>query len=374
MKKLFVLFILGISVPALAEIVSTVSFNPSRIGTYEYLKISRDANFKGGLETPTLNVQPSGEVTMRWDNANTTEKYYNVPTVTGNANTSVDMPHTTFLQDSELSPSEINYSADSATDPGYKIPNITMLGGSLSFGENTTNKDSYVAELSHDGGQAQVQFYAEALNESTLNISGNTGKSVALTADGTAYTAKDESADTAGADSTYTRGFHLAGVDIPYPAGDYVQKTGTTSLSDTAALCWVQRCTTEGKVAWVLSLVNGSCPATKTNISCGGSEEEPSGNCSTQSYKIAHKSECCPSAEKTDTDCYKLGWVLDSSGDRGGGQCEGQGCGESMPCTYDYAPGDPCSLGESCHVVDARPEDSMVVWWEEGCDYINNGW
>ena len=130
-----------------------------------------------------------------------------------------------------------------------------------------TDHDSYVSTLN---GSGPVQFYADALNESTLNISGNAGKSVALTADGTAYTAKNESADTKGADSTYTRGFHLAGVDIPYPTGAYVQKTGTTSLSDSAALCWVQRCTAEGKVAWVLSLVNGTCPA-KKDISCGGS-------------------------------------------------------------------------------------------------------
>ena len=146
------------------------------------------------------------------------------------------------------------------------------------------------------------------LNENTLNISGkfenSKVKSVALTPDGTTYTAKNESADTKGADSTYTRGFHLAGVDIPYPAGDYVQKTGTTSLSDSAALCWVQRCTAEGKVAWVLSLVNGSCPATKTNISCGGSEEEPEGNCSDASYKLTHKSECCPDTAYTDTACW----------------------------------------------------------------------
>ena len=268
MKKLFVLLALGFSVPALAEIVSTVSFNPSRIGTYKYLKISRDANFKGGLNTPTLNVQSSGEVTMRWDDANTTEKYYNVPTVTGTTGpVSVDMPSTTFLQDSTLSTSAINYSATSATDPGNKIPTITMTGGSLSFVDGTTNNDSYVSTLN---GSGPVQFYADALNESTLNISGNAGKSVALTADGSAYTAKNESADTKGADSTYTRGFHLAGVDIPYPTGAYVQKTGTTSLSDSAALCWVQRCTTEGKVAWVLSLVNGTCPA-KKDISCGGS-------------------------------------------------------------------------------------------------------
>ncbi len=269
MKKLFILLILGFSVPALAEIVSTVSFNPSRIGTYKYLKVSRDANFKGGLNTPTLNVQSSGEVTMRWDNANTADKYYNVPTITGTTGpVSVDMPSTTFLQDSTLSTSAINYSAANATDPGNKIDTITMTGGSLSFVEGTTNNDSYVSVLN---GSGPVQFYTDELNENTLNISGNAGKSVALTSDGTTYTAKNESADTKGEGSTYTRGFHLAGVDIPYPTGDYVQKTGTVSLAGDAALCWVQRCTTEGKVAWVLSLVNGTCPA-KKDISCGGGD------------------------------------------------------------------------------------------------------
>ena len=204
MKKLFVLLALGFSVPALAEIVSTVSFNPSRIGTYKYLKISRDANFKGGLNTPTLNVQSSGEVTMRWDNANTTEKYYNVPTVTGTTGpVSVDMPRTTFLQDSTLSTSAINYSAANTTVPGNKIPTITMTGGSLSFVDGTTNNDSYVSTLN---GSGPVQFYADALNESTLNISGNAGKSVALTADGTTYSAQNESVDTKGADGTYKRG------------------------------------------------------------------------------------------------------------------------------------------------------------------------
>ena len=126
-----------------------------------------------------------------------------------------------------------------------------------------------------------MQFRADALNENTLNIDGNAGKSVALTTDGTTYTAKNESADTKGEASTYTRGFHLAGVDIPYPTGDYVQKTGTTALASNAALCWVQRCTAEGKVAWVLSLVNGTCPA-KKDISCGGGDPlDPDKTCAT---------------------------------------------------------------------------------------------
>ncbi len=200
-----------------------------------------------------------------------------------------------------------------------------------------------------------MQFYADALNENTLNISGNSGKSVALTADGTTYTAKNESADTKGKDSAYTRGFHLAGVDIPYPTGDYVQKTGTTSLSDTAALCWVQRCTTEGKVAWVLSLVNGvdrnnpddRCP--KTSVSCGGSEEEPEGNCSDASYKLTHKSECCPSAAKTDSACYSviLKWKnTTKSRTNGGDDCPRSGT--AGPSSFECSKtGDTCEL-ERC--------------------------
>lgn len=251
MKKLFILLILGFSVPALAEIVSTVSFNPSRIGTYKYLKVSRDANFKGGLETPTLNVQSAGEVTMRWDNANTTEKYYNVPTITGTTGpVSVDMPSTTFLQDTTLSTSAISYSAANATDPGNKIDTITMTGGSLSF-DGTTNNDSYVTKMKGNGTEerAPVQFYTTALSENTLNINGNSGSSVGLT---------DENGSVL--DNAQTLGFHLAGVDIPHPKLHTVNKTtsGTkenASLSLTGSGCglaWVKRTaevTENGKTA-----------------------------------------------------------------------------------------------------------------------------
>ncbi|MBP3514399.1 MAG: hypothetical protein J6J74_08000 [Elusimicrobiaceae bacterium] len=337
MKKLFILLILGFSVPALAEIVSTVSFNPSRIGTYKYLKVSRDTNFKGGLETPTLNVQSAGEVTMRWDNANKPEKYYNVPTITGTTGpVSVDMPSTTFLQDTTLGTAAIKYSASDTAPSGVGAgPDITMTGGSLSFIDGTTNNDSYVSVLN---GANTVQFYTDALNENTLNISGNAGKSVALTADGTTYTAKNESADTKGADSAYTRGFHLAGVDIPYPAGDYVQKTGTTSLSDSAALCWVQRCTTEGKVAWVLSLVNGTCPG-KKDISCGGSlPDNPSAGLSWQydGWEAVRSFMCGSGQQEAEQFCRQYPNTAPS------GSCSKAGEVKYAMCSVnDYCPGHP---------------------------------
>ena len=49
MKKLWVLLLLGLSFPAGAEIVSTISYNPARMGQYDYLKVSKDAVFKGGF-------------------------------------------------------------------------------------------------------------------------------------------------------------------------------------------------------------------------------------------------------------------------------------------------------------------------------------
>lgn len=106
-----------------------------------------------------------------------------------------------------------------------------------------------------------MQFYTENLTEKTLQIEGNNGSAVGLT---------NEAGNTL--DAKTTHGFLLAGVDIPYPTGSYVERTGT-ALQDSASLCWVPRCIEgAGQVAWVLSLVNGSCSQVeKTDIACAGS-------------------------------------------------------------------------------------------------------
>ncbi len=273
MKKLFILFVLGLSVPAAAEVVSTVSFNPSRMGSYQNLKISRDANFKGGLKATTLNVNTGGTVQMRWDGANTTEKYYYVPNITGGTGTAVDMPATTFLTQDPLTLATVNYNAGSASPSTGVGPSITMHGGTLDF---ATNNDSYVATVN----AASMELYTKNLNEDTLSISGADGATRGLTPDGVIYTAH-ANGDTKGTGAVHSRGFHLAGVDIPHPTGSYVAQTGGTALADNAGLCWVPRCTSAGKVVWVLSLVNGvnkaspdsACPK-PASVSCSGSSSE----------------------------------------------------------------------------------------------------
>ncbi|MGN0023988.1 MAG: hypothetical protein ACI351_00970 [Candidatus Avelusimicrobium sp.] len=251
MKKLWVLLLLGLSFPAGAEIVSTISYNPARMGQYDYLKVSKEAVFKGGLEVSTdLNVNSSGTVEMEWDASNA-NKIYNVPTVTGGANTAVDMPNTTFRGGAALTSNASAYNAANTTVPTTTLE-VGLNGGSLS----ATSKDSYVGTLN---GENTYQHYTTNLNANTLNIIDKSGNTVGLTQEDGTY----------GGSTTY--GFHLAGVDIPYPTGSFVQKTGTTALSTTSRLlCWVPRCTKGGKVAWVLSLVANttSCPASTSNISC----------------------------------------------------------------------------------------------------------
>ena len=84
---------LFLSVPSFAEIISSVSFNPSRMGEYTYLKITDKANLKGGLNATTMNINSGGTVTMTTDNS---ARIYDVPTVTGASGSAINMPNTAF--------------------------------------------------------------------------------------------------------------------------------------------------------------------------------------------------------------------------------------------------------------------------------------
>ena len=47
-----------------AEVIQSVNFNPARFGQYERLKVSEQANFKGGLKAKSMQVQSSGTVDL----------------------------------------------------------------------------------------------------------------------------------------------------------------------------------------------------------------------------------------------------------------------------------------------------------------------
>lgn len=235
MKKMLILFALALCMPAAAEVVSTVSFNPARMGEYNFLKISKDASFKGGLETPTLNVNPGGTVKMDWDSPVTSEKYYNVPnTISGGADTAVDMSQTTFLKEDPLTSSSITYNAANSSVSAGLVDSITINGGSLNF---KSSKDSYVKSVNGDTSAASspLEFYTKNLTEdSTLNVTGNAGNSIYLTNSDGAW------------GFGQTLGFHLAGVDIPHPDKHSISKQSSTDVKENFSLDL-----TKCKLSWV---------------------------------------------------------------------------------------------------------------------------
>ena len=47
-----------------AEVIQSVNFNPARFGQYERLKVSEQANFKGGLKAKSMQVQSAGTIDL----------------------------------------------------------------------------------------------------------------------------------------------------------------------------------------------------------------------------------------------------------------------------------------------------------------------
>ena len=66
------------------------------------------------------------------------------------------------------------------------------------------------------------------------------------------------------------------------------------------------------QVSWQKLKIKGK---EETFLVCGTPKEgEPVLDCSDRSYKLAHKSECCPSVSKTDTDCWTQEYVWTDGG------------------------------------------------------------
>lgn len=287
MKKLILLCVLGVSIPASAEVISTVSFNPSRLGNYNYLKVANTATFKGGLvtgadgTTGTMNIQSGGTVTMNLENSS---NYYNIPTVIGNSSdaskpSKVEMTGTTFMggDASTISSLQQFYNAQSAlVVPSDLLNLVEVNGGVLDF---ATSKDSYVGNIN---GATTYQHYTGALNPGqnagTLNINGNSGANIGLSKKDSVAVNSDGS----------TRGFNLAGVDIPHPTGHMCEGASCGQTKPYQKLCWVPRCTTDAQVAWVLAVINDGkdCSSYTQPTSCGTGTGEGNGGGNTYGCKL----------------------------------------------------------------------------------------
>lgn len=212
--------------PALGfgEVVSSISYNPSRMGEYNYLKVADSATLRGGLSTPRMDIATSGTITVTTD---TTSRIYDLLSVAGESGSSIDMPGTAFHGNTMNAYS--GYESVSTSTPAGLLSKVNAMGGTQTY-----NQDSYIQTLNAVNILRQK---AGTVRGKTFAILGNSGNTVNLYG--------EES----------TNGFYLAGNDIPEPTGAH---TNTGSTLNSCQLAWEKRKTSSKPTqeVWLLALKN----------------------------------------------------------------------------------------------------------------------
>ena len=301
-KRLVVLFLITLfaAVNAPAEIISAVSYNPSRMGDYVYLKVADKANLKGGIEANTMTVRSGGTVSASSPNLN-----YNVPAVVGESGSSLDMPNTAIH--GAAANTYTNYQAVNTGTPTALLNNVYVNGGTT-----TVKSDSYISTLD---AVNRLKQKAATLRANKLSVSGSEDASL--------Y------------DDATTDGFTLSGNDIPQPTSSHVN---TGAALSNCTLKWEERVTSNNQKVKLLALTN-----------CGGTTPS-TGDCSNATYKAAHKSECCPSAAKTDTVCYQKMYKWVSTNTTNHNDPDGSDCKVGNEC---FSLNATCDYQMSCHIYSA---------------------
>lgn len=263
MQKLCLYIFLCMAVPAAwAETIASVSFNPSRMGEYTYLKVADKASLAGGLNAETVNISSGGTVMM---SADSSSRIYDVPVVTGASGSAINMPSTVFH--GNTSNTYGSYQSSSESTPSGLLPNTSVRGGKMTF-----NNDSYISTLDAVGILRQK---VATLKGGALEITGDGGNNVNLYEAGA------------------TAGFYLAGNDIPEPTAGHTYNSATKAgvYLTGCQLGWEKRKTAESPAKEVYLLALKDC----TSSASGGT-------CSDASYKVSHKSECCPTTHPASPD------------------------------------------------------------------------
>ena len=152
-KKLFfsaLLGFLGVLPLSAGETVGAISFNPSRLGKYTYLKVQSGADFNQGLNVQTLTFKGNKEITLGGSGANQKVNMM-INTVSGLASgTRINMPNMTFRGFNDNSEQTLNVEmkgGDMNMSSG-QIKEIDAAAGALKV-EATSRLDSTVIAVNN---------------------------------------------------------------------------------------------------------------------------------------------------------------------------------------------------------------------------------
>ena len=259
MKKILLLCFIFCTMPALAETISAVTFNPNRLGYYQYLKVADSARLQGGLQTPQFVVnqdvknltQGNAWPMIAMDNQ-TVGNMYDVVEIDGESQSKVDMSKMIF-RGGTVSGTETNTVDGSvdyfAQDDNYLwargLDRFEMDGGSATFvGDEGSWANKVTFSLpSVDSPSYRVishLIYGSRIRvEQSLKITGHNPANSAM--------------NLYGSTTPTTQGFKLAGVDIPY-------KTSQPNLASTKCnFQWRQFETTDSKKYYILVAIGQGC-------------------------------------------------------------------------------------------------------------------
>ncbi len=191
MKKLYFLLVLGLSLPVAAETISSVSYNPSRLGQYQKLKVADGVVFLQGLQTDNLYV--TNESRFTWEG----QGIYDINGLTSTGDTGLSVSDGVFQGPTG------NLSSYSATNTspalgGGLTLNLAGRGGKVWF-----FNDSFATNLTRRiSDSPALRSYADTINVGTLSITGEASPDELLAED---FTSPEE----------LRAGLRLAGGDIP---------------------------------------------------------------------------------------------------------------------------------------------------------------
>ena len=207
MKKIITFMLLSICVSVSAQTVSSVSYNPSRSGTYSNLKAADQIMFLGGLTTNTLQVISAA--TFAWKDGS--PGTYSATAITGLG--TLDFPQAVVSGYDLTTTNPGTYSAQSNTPAinfsGSNPINFTLAGGIAEFGEDSYvgSIDSHLTVSRTSAGTLRLSATNVNMPSSTLTIFGHNENTTGILV------------PVSGNTSYQTNFFRLVGGDIPDPNG-----------------------------------------------------------------------------------------------------------------------------------------------------------
>ena len=161
-----------------AEVIQSVNFNPARFGQYERLKVSEQANFKGGLKAKSMQVQSAGTIelneTPSTDQGNLAYFITKLDGTLGHSHVGNDFPSTPTLEFPATCFSSREHCVETTS---VGLLQVAFMNGAARFqapSSYTTAPESRIKQITTEANRLRLEAVYANIN-GMLHVSGNEG-------------------------------------------------------------------------------------------------------------------------------------------------------------------------------------------------------